>query len=245
MSNWLARTQLLLGEEAIRTLARSRVAVFGVGGVGGYAVEALARSGVGAIDLVDDDAIGETNINRQVAATTSTIGECKTEAMAARVVDINPACTVRVHRCFYLPATKDELDVAEFDYVVDAMDTVTAKLLLMSEAKAAGVPVISSMGTANKLDPTALAVADIADTSVCPFARILRKECRKRGIEGVKVVYSTEEPRRPVEDAAPEEGALRPGRRDVPGSTAFVPPVAGFIMASEVVKDLAGIASRP
>ena len=235
------RTRLLLGSDAIETLAKSRVAVFGIGGVGGYAAEALARSGVGAIDLVDSDEIGETNINRQIVATTSAIGKLKADAMAERIADINPRCDVRPHRCFYLPASKGDLDFREFDYIVDAVDTVTAKLQLMQDAQAAGVPIISSMGTANKLDPTALKVADISETSICPFARIIRKECRKRGIEGVKVVYSTEPPRRPVEEVGLEDDALRPGRRDVPGSTAFVPPAAGLIIAAEVVRDLTGV----
>ena len=238
MSNWLSRTQLLFGKEAIEVLAQSRVAVFGIGGVGGYAIEALARSGVGAIDVIDDDVVGETNINRQLVATTSSVGDLKINVMAQRVADINPVCVVRAHRCFYLPAMKGTFDFSEFNYVVDAVDTVTAKLQLMQDAHEAKTPIISVLGTANKVDPTLLRVADISKTSICPFARILRKECRKRGIEGVKAVYSLEEPRRPVENADLEEDALRPGRRDVPGSTAFVPPAAGLIAASEVVKDL-------
>ena len=240
MDDRFARTRMLLGPAAMDVLARSRVAVFGIGGVGGHAAEALARSGVGALDLIDDDVVGATNVNRQIVAATSTIGAHKADVMAARVSDINPACSVRAHRCFYLPNSRGDLDFSDFDYVVDAVDTVTAKLQIFEDAKAVGVPVISSMGTANKLDPTALSVADIADTSVCPFARIVRKECRKRGIKGVKAVYSTEPPRRPVEGLDVEQEAIRPGRRDVPGSTAFVPPVAGLIIASEVVRDLVG-----
>lgn len=241
MEDRFARTRLLLGDDAMEALARAHVIVFGIGGVGGYAAEALARSGIGALTLVDDDTISPTNVNRQVVATTSTIGQDKAQAMAARIADINPACAVEARRCFYLPATSGEFDLRNYDYIVDAMDTVTAKLHLAEQAQAAGTPLISSMGTANKIDPTALQVADISETHSCPFARIIRKECRKRGIKRLKVVYSTEPARHPAGDAALEEGALRPGRRDVPGSTAFVPPAAGLAIAAEVVRELAGV----
>lgn len=229
-------------------LEASRVAVFGLGGVGGYAAEALARSGVGSLDLIDHDCVSLTNINRQIIATTSTVGTPKVEVMAQRIADINPACRVTAHQCFYLPDTADTIDFADFDYVVDAVDTVTAKLLLIQRAHEAGVPIISSMGTANKLDPTALEVADIYDTSICPLAKIIRKECRKRGVEHLKVVYSKEPAQVPSEQAQEayraEALTAQPatpdtfGRSGIPGSTAFVPPAAGLILASEVVKDL-------
>ena len=226
------------------TLAQSRVAVFGMGGVGGYCAEALARSGVGAIDLVDHDKVSLTNLNRQIVALESTIGKNKAEVMAERIADINPACRVTAHVCFFLPDTADEIDLAQFDYIVDAVDTVTAKLLLAKRAQAAGVPIISSMGTANKLDPTALRVGDISQTSICPLAKIIRMECRKR----VKVVYSTEPAQIPSDDAqaayrADAESADSAvcdkfGRAGIPASTAFVPPTAGLTLASEVVRDL-------
>ncbi|HAM15053.1 MAG TPA: tRNA threonylcarbamoyladenosine dehydratase [Eggerthellaceae bacterium] len=248
MLNRFSRTELLLGEDGMRALERARVAVFGVGGVGGYAVEALARSGVGAIDVVDHDRVSPTNVNRQVVALESTIGQFKAQVMAARIRDINPACRATAHICFFLPDTADQVDLSQFDYIVDAVDTVTAKLLLAERAQKAGVPIISSMGTANKLDPTALEVADISETSICPLAKIIRKECRKRGIEGLKVVYSKEPASPPsdqamqryLHDAADADPSVidRFGRAGVPGSTAFVPPAAGLILASEVVKDL-------
>ncbi len=229
------RTSLLLGGEAMRILADSRVAVFGLGGVGGYVVEALARSGVGALDLVDSDRISPSNLNRQLLATRETLGQWKTEAAAARVHSINPACRVTLHRCFYLPETAPLFDFSQYDYVVDAIDTVTGKLMLVEEALRCGTPIISSMGTGNKLDPTAFRVADISETAVCPLARIMRKELKKRGIEHLKVVYSREKPLEPTERLIPGEEA---GRRDIPGSVAFVPSVAGMILAGEVVKDL-------
>jgi tRNA A37 threonylcarbamoyladenosine dehydratase len=220
----------------METLARSRVIIFGIGGVGGAVAEGLARAGVGALDLVDHDTVSATNVNRQIAALHSTIGRTKAQVMAERVADINPACTVLAHRLLYLRDTKDAINLAEYDYVVDAVDTVTAKLLIISEAQAAGTPVISCMGTANKLDPTAFEVADIYKTSVCPLAKIVRKEARKRGLGGFQVVYSRGDALVPLQD---EDDPERPaGRRSTPGSVSFVPPVAGFIVAGEVVKDL-------
>ena len=229
------RTALLLGEEALDILARSRVAVFGLGGVGGYVVEALARSGIGALDLVDSDRINPSNLNRQLLATQETLGQWKTEAAAARVRSINPDCRVTLHRCFYLPETAAQFDFTQYDYIVDAIDTVTGKLMLAEEAQRSGTPIISSMGTGNKLDPTAFRVADITQTAVCPLARIMRKELKKHGVEHLKVVYSREKPLEPTERLVPAEEA---GRRDIPGSVAFVPSVAGMILAGEVIKDL-------
>ena len=240
--NQYARTALLLGDEGMARLRASRVAVFGLGGVGGYVVEALARSGIGALDLIDDDRVSLTNLNRQLLATHSTLGQYKADVAAARVRDIDPDCRVRVHRVFYLPEARDQFDFGLFDYVVDAIDTVKAKLSLAEQAQQAGVPIISAMGAGNKLDPTAFRVADIHQTSVCPLARVMRTECRRRGIRHLKVVYSTETPRRPLTKALPDTPTpdTRPGagRRDTPGSTAFVPSAAGLIIASEVVKDL-------
>ena len=234
----------------MQKLAATRVAVFGIGGVGSFAAEALARCGVGAIDLVDHDCVSLTNVNRQIVALNSTVGRRKVDVMAERILDINPACHVTAHACFYLPDTAGELDLGAFDYIVDAVDTVTAKLLLVERAHAAGVRIISSMGTANKLDPTQLEVADIYETSICPLAKIIRKECRKRGVASLKVVYSREPARQPSEEAqrAYQEQALdanpgvadKFGRAGVPGSVSFVPPVAGFILAGEVIKDLIG-----
>lgn len=248
MLNEFSRTQLLFGEEAMDKLAKSRVAVFGVGGVGGYTVEALARSGVGALDLIDDDRVCLTNVNRQIIAARSTIGQYKVDAAEARVRDINPKCTVRTYRTFYLPETRDMFDFREYDYIVDAIDTVTGKLQLIEQANENGTPIICAMGAGNKLDPTAFRVADIYDTAVCPLARVMRKECRKRGIEHLKVVYSEEEPIRPLEDMAiscryhcicPDEVTRHcTDRRDIPGSVSFVPSVVGLILAGEVVKDL-------
>lgn len=230
-------------------LAGSRVAVFGIGGVGGYTVEALVRSGVGAIDLIDDDKVCLTNLNRQIIATRSTVGKYKVDVMKERILDINPKVEVNVHKCFYLPETKDEFDFTQYDYVVDAVDTVTAKIQLVMEAKEAGVPIISSMGAGNKLDPTAFQVADIYKTSVCPLAKVMRRELKKRGIKKLKVVYSQENPISPIEDMAiscRENCICPPGaehkcteRRAIPGSTAFVPSVVGLIIAGEVIKDLA------
>ena len=243
-----SRTQLLLGAAAMDALANARVAVFGVGGVGGYAAEGLARSGVGAIDLVDDDVVCLTNINRQIVATTETIGQYKADVMAARIRAINPHCVVRVRKCFYLPQTADQFDFTDYDYVVDAVDTVTAKLALIERAHETCTPIISSMGAGNKLDPTAFEVTDISKTSVCPLAKIVRKELRKRGIHHVKVVYSKERPIRPANDITiscryhcvcpPEAQRHCTDKRDIPGSSPFVPPVVGMICASEVVRDL-------
>ena len=235
-----SRTRLLLGSDAMDILSRSRVAVFGLGGVGGYVAEALARSGIGALDLVDHDTISPTNINRQILALHSTVGMSKAAAAAARVRDISPQIRVHVHEMFYLPDTADHFDFTQYDYIVDAIDTVTGKLALAQQAKAAGTPIISSMGTGNKLDPTKFQVADISETSVCPLARIMRKECKKRGIGKLKVVFSTEEPIESRIDAQSAE-ELPEGRRALPGSVAFVPSVAGLIIAGEVIKDLAGL----
>lgn len=248
MESRFSRTELLLGPEAMEKLKNSRVAVFGVGGVGGYAVEALARSGVGALDLIDDDVVCSSNINRQIIATTSTVGRPKVEVAEERVREINPDCVVRTYKTFYMPETADRFDFKEYDYIIDAIDTVTGKLELIVRAQAAGTPIISSMGAGNKLDPTAFEVADLYKTSVCPLAKVMRRECRKRGIKHLKVVYSKEEPIRPREDVAAdakEDGDGAPGaerkgteRRSIPGSTAFVPSVAGLIIAGEVIKDL-------
>lgn len=235
-----ARTRLLLGQEGLDRLAKARVAVFGVGGVGGYVVEALARSGVGALDLVDSDDVDPTNLNRQIIATIDTVGRSKVVVAAERVASINPVCRVTAHQCFFLPETADQFDFAAYDYIVDAVDTVSAKLALVEAAHAAGIPIISSMGAGNKLDPTAFRVADIADTSVDPLARVMRKELRKRGIGSLKVVYSTESPREPF----PDGERVKEGSRPAPGSVAFVPSVVGFIIGGEVVCDLAGVARR-
>ncbi len=234
MGNEFARTRLLLGAEALARLAVCRVAVFGVGGVGGYVVEALARSGIGALDLIDNDTVAESNLNRQIIALHSTIGQYKVDVAAARVRDINPDCRVTAHRVFFLPETQAQFDFSAYDYVVDAIDTVKGKLALVEQARSAGVPIICSMGAGNKLDPTAFRVADIYETSVCPLARVMRTECRRRGIERLKVVYSTEPPLRPLEKAD-EPGSPR---RDTPGSVAFVPSAAGLVLASEVIRDL-------
>ena len=235
VADQFSRTRLLIGQEALEKLRRIRVAVFGIGGVGGYAVEALVRSGVGTLDLIDHDRVSLTNLNRQLHATWETIGEYKVDAAAKRVQEINPDCRVNVYRTFFLPETRDQFDFSRYDYVIDAIDTVTGKLALIEAARAAGTPVISSMGAGNKLDPTAFRVADIHETSVCPLARIMRSECRKRGIDHLKVVYSTEPPIHHTEKPDEEGNA---GRRDIPGSTAFVPSVAGMIIAGEVIRDL-------
>ena len=247
MLNQFSRTQLLFGVQGMEKLRNSRVAVFGIGGVGGYAVEALARSGIGALDLIDDDRICLTNLNRQLHATRKTIGQYKVDAALERIRDINPECAVRVYKTFYMPDTQDQFDFSAYDYVVDAIDTVKGKLTLVEAARAAGKPIICSMGAGNKLDPTAFRVADIYETSVCPLARVMRTECRKRGIRRLKVVYSIERPTRPLEDpsiSCRSHCVCPPGtrkctvRRDIPGSTAFVPSVVGLIIAAEVVKDL-------
>ena len=238
--NPFSRTQFVLGSEAMEKLKSARVAVFGVGGVGGYVVEALARSGVGALDLIDHDTISLTNINRQILAIRETVGMDKAEAAAQRAKAINPDCDAKAIKTFYLPETADQFDFTQYDYVVDAIDTVTGKLMLVQAAKAAGTPIISSMGTGNKLDPTGFRVADISKTSGCALSRIMRKECAKRGIKGVKVVYSEELPLTPFEDPDDPLEPQREGssRRSTPGSTAFVPGTAGLIMAGEVIKDL-------
>ena len=233
MSGAFARTALLLGSEAMARLGKARVAVFGVGGVGGYAVEALARSGVGALDLIDNDTVALSNLNRQIIALRTTVGQYKVDVARARIHDINPDCTVRVYKTFYLPETADTFDFTQYDYVVDAIDTVKGKLGLIEQAQAAGTPIISAMGAGNKLHPELLEVADIYQTSVCPLARVMRYECRKRGVKRLKVVYSRETPVRPVQKSG--EATVR---RDIPGSTAFVPSAAGMILAGEVVRDL-------
>ena len=234
MPDQFSRTRRLLGDGAMAALARARVAVFGVGGVGGYVCEALARSGVGAFDLVDDDTVSLTNLNRQIIALHSTLDRPKVEVMRERMLDINPDADVRVWRRFFLPENADEFPFAEYDYVVDAVDTVAAKIALIEKARAHGVPVISAMGAGNKLDPTRFRVADVYETEVCPLARVMRRECRKRGIERLKVVYSDEPP---AACAAPE-GELPPGKRQVPASMAVAPAAAGLVLASEVIRDL-------
>ena len=225
MESAFSRTELLLGKDGVQRLQRSRVAVFGVGGVGGYAAEALARAGVGALDLIDNDVVSLSNLNRQIIATHDTLGQPKVEVAAARVRAINPDCAVRTHRVFFLPETEAQFDFTEYDYIIDAIDTVSGKIALVLKAQAAGVPIISCMGAGNKLDPTAFEVSDIYKTSVCPLARVMRHELKKRGVRRLKVVYSREEAKKP-------EGAT------VPGSVSFVPSVAGLIAAGEVVKDL-------
>ena len=232
-----SRTRLLLGNAAMEKLKNARVAVVGLGGVGGYVVEALARSGVGALDLVDHDTISPTNINRQILATTDTIGTEKADAAKARVLSINPQIKVNAITKFYCPDTAAEFDFTQYDYVVDAIDTVTGKLALVVAAKAADTPIISSMGTGNKLDPTRFQIADISKTSVCPLARVMRKECAKRGIKHLKVLFSTEDPI-PSDPNTLTDEELPEGRRSLPGSVAFVPSVAGLIIAGEVIKDL-------
>lgn len=237
VENQFTRTELLLGADAMEKLRGSRVVIFGVGGVGGYVTEALARSGVGAFELVDRDVVSVTNLNRQIIATWKTIGRDKTEVMAERIADINPEAQVTLRKCFFLPETADQFDFSRYDYVVDAVDTVTAKIEIILRAQQAGVPVISSMGAGNKLDPSKFEVADIYKTSVDPLARVMRRELKKRGVRKLKVVYSKEEPMKPLGriEADPEAG-----RKDVPGSSAFTPSAAGLLIASEVVKDLIG-----
>lgn len=248
MLNQFSRTQLLIGEEAIQKLKNSRVAVFGIGGVGGYVCEALVRSGVGAFDLVDDDKVCLTNLNRQIIATRKTVGKYKTDVMKERMLEINPDVDIRVHKCFFLPENAEEFPFEEYDYIVDAVDTVTAKIALIMKAKELDIPVISAMGAGNKLDASRFQVADIYDTKVCPLARVMRRELKKRNVKKLKVVYSDEQPIRPIEDmsiSCRTNCICPPGaehkctdRRDIPGSTAFVPAVAGLIMAGEIVKDL-------
>lgn len=245
MLTQFSRTELLLGKKAMEKLSASRVAVFGVGGVGGYVCEALVRSGVGAFDLVDDDKVCLTNLNRQIIATHKTIGKYKVEVMAERLLAINPDVDVKTHRCFFLPENADTFPFAEYDYIVDAVDTVTAKIELVKKAREKGVPVISSMGAGNKLDGSRFKVSDIYKTKMCPLAKVMRRELKKRGIEKLKVVYSEEKPVRPLADMPISSGICPPGaerkctgRKDIPGSVAFVPSVAGLLIAGEVVKDL-------
>lgn len=248
MLNQFSRTQLLLGQENMNRLSEAKVAIFGIGGVGGYVAEALARSGVGSFVLVDDDKVCLTNINRQIIATRKTVGQYKADVMKERILDINPKAEVEVRKCFYLPENAHEFDFSTYSYVVDAVDTVTAKIEIIMRAKEAGVPVISSMGAGNKLDPTKFQVADIYKTSMCPLARVMRQELKKRRVKKLKVVYSTEKPIRPIEDMSiscrtncicpPGAAHKCTERRDIPGSVAFVPSVAGLILAGEVVKDL-------
>ena len=230
------RTQMLLGTEALEKLQKARVAVFGIGGVGGYTVEALARSGVGQLDLIDSDTVSASNINRQILATHSTVGMPKVEAAKTRILDINPDCLVRTYQMFYLPETADQFDFTQYDYIVDAIDTVTGKLQLVQRAYEVGTPIICCMGTGNKLDASAFEVADISKTTMCPLARIMRKELAKRGIKHLKVVYSKEEALTPT---GWEEEAAALGKRQIPGSVAFVPGAAGLILAGEVIKDIA------
>lgn len=240
MADQHSRTRLLLGQDGLEKLRNAHIALFGLGGVGGYAAEALARAGVGHMDLIDDDTISITNLNRQILATHSSVGKYKVDVAADRIRDIDPSIEVRTFRTFYLPETAQQFDFSQYDYILDAIDTVTGKLMLIAQAKEAGTPVISCMGTGNKLDATAFEVADISKTSGCALARIMRKECAKRGIKGVKVVFSKELPLEPLEDPDDPLEPQREGssRRSTPGSTAFVPGVAGLIMAGEVIKDL-------
>ena len=236
MQEQFLRTAMLLGEEALARLQKARVAVFGIGGVGGYTVEALARSGIGHLDLIDSDTVGLSNINRQLLATHSTVGMPKVEAAKRRILDINPQAEVTTWPIFYLPDTADRFDFTQYDYIVDAIDTVTGKLALVERATACGTPIICCMGTGNKLDASAFEVADISKTSMCPLARIMRKELSKRGIKHLKVVYSREEALTPT---GWEEEAAAIGKRQIPGSVSFVPGAAGLILAGEVIKDIA------
>ena len=248
MLNQFSRTELLLGKEAMNKLENSRVAVFGIGGVGGYVCEALVRSGVGAFDLIDDDKVCLTNLNRQIIATRKTVGKYKADVMKERILEINPDADVRVYKCFFLPENAEEFPFEEYDYVVDAVDTVTAKLELVMKAKELNIPIISSMGAGNKLDASLFKVADIYQTKVCPLAKVMRRELKKRGVKKLKVVYSEEQPMTPIEDMAiscrsncicpPGAAHKCTERRAIPGSVAFVPSVAGLIIAGEVVKDL-------
>lgn len=248
MLNQFSRTELLFGKAAMEQLKKSRVAVFGIGGVGGYVCEALVRSGVGAFDLIDDDKVCLTNLNRQIIATRKTVGQYKADVMKERILEINPEADVRIYKCFFLPENAGEFPFEEYDYIVDAVDTVTAKIELVMKANEKNIPIISSMGAGNKLDGSQFRVADIYQTKVCPLAKVMRRELKKRGIEKLKVVYSEEKPIRPIEDMAIScrtNCICPPGaehkctqRRDIPGSTAFVPSVAGLIIAGEVIKDL-------
>ena len=248
MLNQFSRTELIFGKDAMDKLARSRVAVFGIGGVGGYAVEALVRSGVGALDLIDDDKVCLTNINRQIFATRKTVGQYKVDVAAERIAEINPDTVVKTYKTFYMPETAEQFDFSEYDYIVDAIDTVTGKVELVLKAKAAGTPIISSMAAGNKVDPTAFEVTDIYKTSVCPLSRVMRYELKKRGVDSLKVVYSKEKPITPVDDMAiscrtncicpPGTARKCTHRNQVPGSNAFVPSVVGLIIAGEIIKDI-------
>lgn len=246
MSEQYSRTELLYGKEAMEKLKNARIAIFGLGGVGGYVAEALARSGVGAFDLIDNDTVCESNLNRQIIAVRDTIGQYKTEAVRDRILSINPQAEIILHTCFYLPEKRDEFDFSEYTYVVDAVDTVTAKIDIIMAAKAAGVAIISAMGAGNKIDPSAFEAADIYATSVCPLAKVMRRELRKRGVDSLKVVYSREEPRAYAADADTasidrENAESGSKRRSTPGSTAFCPSVAGLIMAGEIVNEVTGV----
>lgn len=247
MTEQLSRTAKLIGKENIDKLASACVAVFGVGGVGGFTVEALARSGIGHIELIDHDAVALSNLNRQIIATHDTVGRDKVDVMKERILSINPDAEVVTRKCFFLPENKDEFDFLKYTYVVDAVDTVTAKLTIIEEAKKAGVPIISSMGTGNKLDPTMFEVADISKTSVCPLAKVMRRELKKRGISHVKVVYSKEEAITPIESGdmaqcdEQNNGECAGRKKVAPGSISFVPSVAGLIIAGEVIKDICNI----
>ncbi|MGN0279578.1 MAG: ThiF family adenylyltransferase [Lachnospiraceae bacterium] len=248
MQNQFSRTEILIGKEALEKLKTSRVAVFGIGGVGGYVCEALVRTGVGAFDLIDDDKVCLTNLNRQIIATRKTVGQYKTDVMKERIHDINPDADVRVHQCFFLPESADRFPFEEYDYIVDAVDTVTAKIALVMKAQEMNIPIISSMGAGNKLDAGAFRVADIYETKVCPLAKVMRRELKKRNVKHLKVVYSEEEPITPVieeSNSCKTNCICPPGtqrkctvRRAIPGSVAFVPSVVGLMIAGEVVKDL-------
>jgi len=251
MLNQFSRTELLFGKEAMEKLENSKVAVFGIGGVGGFVVEALVRGGVGEFELIDDDKVCLTNLNRQIIATRQTVGKYKAEVMKERILSINPKAKVTIHNSFFLPQNSDEFDFKSYSYIVDAIDTVTAKIELVMKSQELGIPIISCMGTGNKLDPTKLEVADIYKTTMCPLAKVMRHELKKRRVKRLKVVYYTEKPKRPIEDMAIScrancicpPGAERKctDRRDIPGSTSFVPSVAGLIIAGEVIKDITGV----
>lgn len=251
MLNQFSRTQLLLGQNVMEKLKQANVAVFGIGGVGGYTVEALARSGIGSFHLIDDDKVCLTNLNRQIIATTKTVGKYKVDVMKERILDINPDAEVSVHKCFYLPDTSDQFDFSQYSYVVDAIDTVVAKIHIIMKAKQAEIPVISCMGAGNKLDPSKLKIDDIHKTSMCPLAKVMRQELKKRNVKDVKVIYSTEKPVKPVEDVSSScrvHCICPPGaqhkcteRRNIPGSVSFVPSVAGLMIAGEVIRDLSDI----
>jgi UBA/THIF-type NAD/FAD binding protein len=235
MKEEFIRTALLLGEENVENLAKKRVAVFGIGGVGGFVVEALARCGIGNLDLIDNDVVAKSNLNRQIVALNSTLGKLKVEVMKERVLDINPSCNVKVYKCFYLPENKSKFDFTLYDYVVDAIDTVTGKISLVLQAFESKTPIISAMGAGNKLDPTMLEVSDIYKTSVCPLARVMRNELKKHGIKNLKVVYSKERPIKPIDNNCTKINAN--SRKITPGSISFVPSVAGLIIAGEIIKD--------